>query len=100
MTTQKILVSLRIDAVNIDKADTLAISEDRSRNYIINRLLHAKLKFVEKKHGEIIVKTGQLEKFRSKRRSKNKHPDKKNTEKADRSRPDGLHEPNDETKRL
>ena len=69
MTTQKTPVSLRIDSVTIEKIDSLAISEDRSRNYIINRLLQEKLKSLEKKHGKIIVKTKPLEKFRRKRRS-------------------------------
>ncbi len=79
---QTTLVSLRIDSIIIDKADTLAIAEDRSRNYIINKLLVDTIKSLEKKHGIIEVNTAQLEKFRRKKHSHNKLPATSGTNKS------------------
>jgi len=66
----KTLVSLRIDSKNVENADMMAIHEDRSRNYIVNRLLNQMITNLEKKHGEITVKHRALEKFRRKRRNR------------------------------
>ena len=66
--SDKMLVSLRLNSVNIEKVDMLAISEDRSRNQIMEKILSETIKRLEKKHGEIKVDTDKLEKFRRKRR--------------------------------
>ncbi len=79
---QKILVSLRLDSVSLDKADTLGIAEDRSRNYIINILLNTMIKNMERRNGEIKVNTAQLEKFRRKRHSHNRKPTKSGADKS------------------
>ncbi len=68
--SSKILVSLRIDTTVIDKADTLAINGDRSRNFIINHLLGKKIRNLEKRHGEVAINYKELEKFRRKRRGR------------------------------
>jgi len=63
----KILVSLRIKSKYLDRVDMLAYWEDRSRNFIFNRLIGKILKHLEIKHGKIVVNQSILEKFRNRR---------------------------------
>ncbi len=63
----KTLVSLRLDTHMIDKADMLAANDDRSRNYIINRLLNEAFRAVERKMGKIRTDSTVLDDFRKKR---------------------------------
>ncbi len=63
----KASVSLRLENRLLDKADILAISEERSRNFIINQLLNEILQILEKNDGKIDIDNSALEEFRSKR---------------------------------
>jgi hypothetical protein len=65
---QKILVSARIKLKILEKIEMLANQDDRSRNFIINKLLEEILNHLEKKHGEIVVKQSILEKNRNRRK--------------------------------
>ncbi len=65
--TTKTAVSLRLDLKVVDKADMLAIQEDRSRNFIINRLLSDIIQKFENENGEIEVDASLLEQLRRKR---------------------------------
>ncbi len=78
----KVLVSLRLESVFVNKADSIAIVEDRSRNFVINKMLGEMIRSLEKKHGKIKINTTQLEKFRRKRRNRNKSSAKKTADKG------------------
>ncbi len=64
----KILVSLRLESDFVDRVDTLAVNGDRSRNFMMNKLLGETLKRLEKRHGKVKVNHKELEKLRAKRR--------------------------------
>ncbi len=61
---EKTAVSLRIDQMIVNKVDKLAHEEDRSRNFIINRLLSEVIQIVEKRSGTIEVDAEVLKQFR------------------------------------
>jgi predicted transcriptional regulator len=65
--TAKTPVSLRLDIGIVDKADMMAIQEDRSRNFIINRLLSDIIHKFEKRNGTIEVDAEVLRQIRKKR---------------------------------
>ncbi len=67
----KTLVSLRINTDIIDKSDMLAANDDRSRNFIIDRLLVEAVRSLEKKYGIIQIDRAVLENFRKKRNRRN-----------------------------
>ncbi len=62
--TKKIAVSLRLDIKIVDKSDMLAIKEERSRNFIINRLLSDTIRIFEERNGQIKVDAEVLKKLR------------------------------------
>ena len=62
--TEKTAVSILLDHDVVDKIDRLALNEQRSRNYIVNRLLSDSLKIVEKNHGKIKVDAEVLKQLR------------------------------------
>ena len=62
--TEKTAVSLSIDSVVIKKADILALKEERSRNFIINRWLSNIIQIMERDNGIINVDADVLKLIR------------------------------------
>jgi len=70
--TEKTSVNLRLDRVLVEKCDEMALKEQRSRNFIINRLLSDLFQIMAK-----TVRTATVKPNRSKRlKKKNRHDGK------------------------
>ncbi len=63
----RLSVSLRLDSKIVDKADMIAIKEDRSLNYIVNRMIKKMISDFETQYGSIDVDNTALKNFRNRK---------------------------------